>query len=157
MKKLLALMIFVLSFSTFSFAQTRYGTYINDRFSFSVLYPPGLLKMQPPPENNDGRTFLSRDSSVEMRAWGQYNAFSRTLREEYEDALKGFGEKPSYMMLGKSSFVLSGIKEGKIFYQKTLYRKNNDAFYTLTIEYPQTQRKKYDPIVTRISNSFRLV
>jgi serine/threonine-protein kinase len=113
--------------------------------------------MQPPPENNDGRTFLSRDSSVEMRAWGQYNAFSRTLREEYEDALKGFGEKPSYMMLGKSSFVLSGIKEGKIFYQKTLYRKNNDAFYTLTIEYPQTQRKKYDPIVTRISNSFRLV
>jgi hypothetical protein len=157
MKKLLALLIFALSFASLSFAQTRYGTYANDRFAFSVLYPSGVLKMQPPPENNDGRTFLSYDSSVEMRVWGQYNALNRSLREEYVDAQKAFDSEPSYKVLGNSSFVVSGIKNGKIFYQKTLYRKSNDAYYTLTFEYPQAQRKKYDPIVTRISKSFRLI
>jgi len=74
-------------------------------------------------------------------------------------ALKGFDTKPAYMVLGTSSFVVSGIKAGKIEYVKTLYKRTDKlgVFYTLTITYPVAERKKYDAIVTHIANSFKTI
>ncbi|HYJ92465.1 MAG TPA: hypothetical protein VEV84_14240, partial [Pyrinomonadaceae bacterium] len=128
-------------------------------FFFTVDYPPDLLKMQPLPDNDDGATFLSEGGFAEMRFWGQYNAEGQTLRERYEMTLKGFDTKPSYMVLGKSSFVVSGIKDGKIVYIKTLYRKTDKlgAYYTLTMTYPEAERKKFDAVVTHIANSFKTI
>jgi hypothetical protein len=157
MRKIIFLFVISSSLGTVALGQLKYGSYTNDRFFFSVDYPTNLLEMQPQPENNDGRTFLSGDKSVEMRVWGQYNAESLTLREKYNLALKGFDSKP-YMFLGKSGFVVSGIKNDKIIYLKMLYRKDKDldVYYTLTIEYPASKRKEYDGVVTRIANSFKI-
>jgi hypothetical protein len=156
-----AILTFILfaAFGSIAYGQLKYETYTNERFFFSIDYPSGLLKMQPPPENSDGRTFLSVDNSLEMRVWGQYNIEPLTLREKYNLALKGFDTKPKYMVLGKSSFVVSGIKNEKIIYLKTLYRKDKDVdvYYTLTIEYPVLKRKEYDTIVTHIANSFKII
>ena len=142
-------------FAVIAPAQDKFSTYSNDRFFFSIEYPSDLLKLQPPPENNDGATFLSSDG-VEMRVWGQYNAESKTLQERYERDLKGFTEKPTYMALKRDWYVLSGVKDGKIFYQKTLIRrKDGDVFFTFTLEYPTIQKGKFDPVVKRISDSFK--
>jgi hypothetical protein len=159
MKRAILLLVVMVGFASVAVGQIKYKTYTNDRFFFSIEYPISLLKMQPPPENRDGRTFLSSDNSVEVRVWGQYNAESLTLREKYDLALKGFDGKPTYMVLGKSSFVISGIKDEKIVYLKTLYRKDKDAdvYYTFTIEYPVSKRKEYDPVVTHIANSFKII
>ena len=94
-----------------------------------------------------------------MRVWGQYNALSETLDQKYNATLKSFDTKPSYMVLGKSSYVVSGIKGDKIVYIKTLYQKGRDTdmYGTFTIEYPLIDYKRYDPIVTRIANSFKIV
>ena len=159
MKKSLSVWVLILASCLAASGQHKYENYTNDRFSFSIEYPSDLLKMQPPPENEDGRTFLSAHNAVEMRVWGRYNALSETLRQKYLTTLKGFDSKPSYMVLGKSSFVVSGVKEGKIVYIKTLHRKDKEAevYYTLTIQYPESRRREYDPIVTRIANSFKII
>jgi hypothetical protein len=159
MKKLSLLPIFVLFGCASAIAQTKYSTYTNDRFHFSIDYPSALLKMQPPPENDDGRTFLSSDGSVEMRVWGQYNALSETLKGKYDATLKSFPDKPSYMVLGPKRYVVSGIRDGKIVYVKTLYQKgkNSDVFYTLTIEYPAADKTRWDAVVTHIANSFSII
>ena len=159
MRKVIFLFFVFLAFGSAAFGQTQYESYTNDRFFFSIDYPSDLLKMQAPPENNDGRTFQSEDSSVEMRVWGQYNAEFLALGEKYNLALKGFDTQPTYMVLGKSSFVVSGIKGGKIVYVKTLYRKSRstDAYYTLTIEYPVSKRKEYDSVVRHVATSFKLI
>lgn len=137
-------------------AQNKFSTYSNDRFFFSIDYPSDLLEMQPPPENNDGRTFLSADGQVEMRVWGQYNAEEKTLGERYATDLKSFTEKPAYMVLKRDWYVLSGMKNGKIFYEKTMVRrKGGDVFFTFTIEYPANQKTKFDQIVKRIADSFK--
>jgi len=158
MIKTISVSISILAFGLAVVGQVSFRSYTNDRFSFSIDYPASF-KMQPPPENEDGRTFKSKDGATEMRVWGQYNAESLTLGEKYNLALKGFNTKPSYMVLGKTSFVVSGLKEGKIVYIKTLYRKgkDTDVYYTLTIEYPASQRNAYDSTITRIANSFKLI
>jgi hypothetical protein len=159
MRKLVFISIVIAAFCSLAFGQIKYDNYTNDRFFFAIDYPSDLLKMQPPPENEDGRTFLSGDGQVEIRVWGQYNALSESLRQRYLTTLKGFDTKPSYVILEGSSFVISGVKEKKIVYIKTMYRKDRDTdiFYTLTIEYPSIRRKEFDPIVTRIANSFKIV
>jgi hypothetical protein len=44
------------------------------------------------------------------------------------------------------------MEDGKIFYQKTLLR--GDAFKTFIIEYPESDRAKFDSITSRIARSF---
>ena len=62
------------------------------------------------------------------------------------------------MVLKPSRYIVSGVRDGKIVYVKTLYRKGKgtDAFYILTIEYPAADKAKWDAIVTHISNSFTI-
>ena len=159
MKKPLIIFAVILALAGFALAQQKYEKFTNDRFFFVVDYPTDLFKMQPLPDNDDGATFLSSDGSVEMRVWGQYNAENQTLRERYLMSLKGFDTKPTYMVLGSTSFVVSGIKDDKIEYVKTLYKRTDKlgVYYTLTITYPASARKKYDSIVTHIANSFRTI
>lgn len=140
----------------FAAAQTKYSSYTNDRFFFTVEYP-SVLKMQPAPENNDGRTFLSADGKVELRAWGQFNVLDYELEDKYHEDAGFSGASISYRTLMKNGFVLSGTIGDQIYYQKTLRHKFEDAdvFYTFTIKYPQTEKKRYDAVVKRIAASFK--
>jgi hypothetical protein len=161
MKTLLYCLGILLLGAVHSYAQNKFSTYNNERFVYSIEYPSDLLKMQPPPENGDGRLFESEDGAVRMLVWGQYNALVRTWNEEYEFDLKGFGSKPTYTIIKPDWFVISGIKDGKISYQKTLRRTMHqklgrlDVFYKFTIEYPSSSAAKLGPVVKRISASFR--
>ena len=137
-------------------AQVKYATYENTRFGFSIDYPL-TLTMQPAPFNNDGRAFVSKDKDVEMVAWAHYNALFRSVQSEFDEELKSYGDSVTYKRMLKDSFVISGAKDGRIFYQKTLYYKFKltDVFFIFQIDYPVEQRKLYDAAVERISRSFR--
>jgi hypothetical protein len=160
MKKL-AIIFSILLFSTFVCGQTKYKTYHNARFGYSISYPSDLLA---PNKEEDmpasGKIFLSKDRNVaEMRVFAHFNALFHTLDEQFKEDLKSYGaEKVTYKVLLKNSFVISGIKDGKIFYQKTLFRRikeDLEVFYTFTIEYKESERQKYDSAVRKIVESFR--
>ena len=154
-----SILLAILVFSAVAFSQTKYKTYSNARFGFSILYPYELLQIQLPSFTGDGRIFVSKDKSTEMRVWGEFNALFRTVPEQYQENLADYREKNvTYKVLLKNGFVISGIKDNKIFYQKTLYHRFNedvDVFYTFTIEYKKSDRKKFDPIVKEIAESFK--
>lgn len=156
MKSSIFITLLIAAATVVTTAQARYSTYDNDRFYFSIQYPSDLLTMQPPPANNDGRTFLSTDGKVELRAWGQFNALERTLKQQYEDALSE-NRGVTYNVLGSNSFTISGRSAGRIYYQRTLYRKSGDTevFYTFTIAYPTSMKTKMDAVVKRIAKSFK--
>ena len=46
-----------------------YKKYCNARFDFCVEYPASFVNL-PPPENNDGLTFLSTDKKTKILAFG---------------------------------------------------------------------------------------
>ncbi|TIU56495.1 MAG: hypothetical protein E5W30_13275, partial [Mesorhizobium sp.] len=62
------------------------------------------------------------------------------------------GYKITYSKAGKDWAVLSGIKDGKIFYERRLFGKDG-VIRTVWIEYPQAVKSKYDPLVGAIAGS----
>ncbi|MBX3292174.1 MAG: hypothetical protein KF881_04670 [Acidobacteria bacterium] len=135
-------------------AQVKYTSYVNDRFEFLVEYPSSILTPQRPPENGDGRTFKSKDNKIEMRVWGQNNALFRSVEEQFAEAKRQCG-KTNYERVGAMLFAFSCVKNGRVIYQKTLYRESDDVFINFLIDYPLREKKRFDPIVTRIANSMR--
>ncbi|CAN5514210.1 hypothetical protein BH10ACI2_BH10ACI2_15610 [soil metagenome] len=151
--------LLVAAFTQIAGAQTKYDIYSNARFNYEIEYPVGVLTPQEEAPNGDGRIFISKDKTAEMRVWGQYNALFDTIKKAYLSDLKERPTGVSYKALLKGSYVISGSRDGKIFYQKTmLHGKDGDSgavFCTFTIEYKTADKAKFDPIVKRISRSFK--
>ena len=139
--------------------QTKFESYDNARFEYSIQYPVDILTPQDEAQNGDGRAFLSPDGTVKMLVWGQYNALFDTLKKAYLSDLRERSKGVTYKALLKKSYVISGVKDGKIFYQKTMLNgKDGDGgavFATFTIEYDKADKSKYDPVVRKIAASFK--
>lgn len=138
---------------TSAYAQTKYKTYSNARFGYSISYPSNLLDPQGEAENGDGQKFLAKDGSAEMLVYGGYQAYPEdTLKKRYREAVEELGVGATYKVAKSNWFVVSGKKDGKIVYVKTIL--NKDIFLTFRIEYDETKRKTYDTVTTRIVKSF---
>jgi hypothetical protein len=151
-----ALMLLVLSCCTIAAAQKTitYDSYCNARFEYCVSYPTGILIPEPVAGNGDGRRFWTKDQEVKMMVYGRNNALDQKLAELYAMESTDKAEHAvSYKLKKKSWFVVSGIENDKVFYQKTILR--NDQFLTFRIEYPRNQRKLFDPITAKIAASFK--
>lgn len=132
------------------FVQGGYSTYANARFGYSISYPANILIPQGEAENGDGQAFRSRDGHAEMRVFGRYNAMNETLRSAFASAQEG--KSVTYKLLKGNFYVISGHKDGKIFYEKTMLK--GDTFKTFMIEYDESEASTYDSITARIVRSF---
>ena len=61
----------------------------------------------------------------------------------------------SYRRVTSKFFVLSGIRRGTIFYRRCNAGRHSMRLACFDIAYPQTERRKWDNIVTRMSRSLR--
>jgi hypothetical protein len=138
-------------------AQVRYSTYHNARFDYSISYPVNILVPQGESVNADGQRFVSKDGRTEMLVYGSHNSLNQSLREVYEDESNRTAEHPnrviSYQILRQDWFVVSGVENGRVFYQKTMFR--NSVFKTFRIEYDEQQKRTFDPITVAIARSFK--
>jgi hypothetical protein len=126
-----------------------YWTYSNARYRFSIAYPAYLLVPQGEADNGDGQRFVSKDGSVTLVAFGS-NRLDKSLRDEFQSAQAD--REVTYKVLKRDMFVVTGMANGKIFYQKTLLR--GDVFKTFIIEYPEAKRASFDAVTARIARSF---
>lgn len=134
-------------------AEQTYHTYSNSRFEYSISYPKELLFPQGEAENGDGQKFLSKEADASLLVYGSHNINAQTIKERYREESRGGTKVVSYRVLKDNWFVVSGYISGNIFYQKTIL--NNDQFKTFYFEYPETKKKTYDPVVKRLSSSFK--
>lgn len=136
--------------------QVTYRTYHNARFEYSISYPVNVLVPQGEPVNHDGQKFLSRDGKTEMLVYGSHNSLNQSLREVYDESGRT-AEHPNrmvtYHVLRTDWFVVSGVENGRVFYQKTMLR--NGIFKTFRIEYDEDQKQTFDPITAAIARSFK--
>ncbi len=127
--------------------------YCNSRFAFCIDYPSNLT-MQPAPDNDDGRTFKSKDGRVKMLAYGSNNSLLEKLETRFRaESSSSDTRKVTYKLFKPDFFVISGIENKNVFYQKVLFE--NDGYKTFLITYPVTQKKIYDSISAKISASFK--
>lgn len=137
-----------------------YSTYANARYGFSIAYPQQLLKPQDESDNSDGRIFVSSDNNAELRSYGCHaikaDGSTQSVFEEYNDALEEYSPKNNavvtYKKLGANWFVISGVRNNKVFYRKTLGKRGD--FMTFIIEYPVSMKSTYDAVTENVATFF---
>ena len=150
MKTLFALLIFL---SSSVLAHSAMQQYCNARFAFCIDYPSNFV-MQAAPENDDGRTFKSKNGLVKMLAYGSNNSLMEKLETRFNaESSSSDTRKVMYRLFKPDFFVISGVENKKVFYQKVLFK--NDEYKTFLITYPLSQKKTYDSITAKIAASFK--
>ncbi|HLM60545.1 MAG TPA: hypothetical protein VK308_07070 [Pyrinomonadaceae bacterium] len=151
--KIFLLLLTVILLSQVVFGQTDYKTYANARYGYSISYPADLLEPQGESDNGDGQVF--KNSDAEMRVYGSNSVLGETLEKQYWKLLKNYGKSIAYKTFREKFFVVSAIRNDKIFYQKT-FENSDGVFITFEIEYKKSERAKYDKVVTKIVKSFKI-
>ena len=131
-------------------------TYQNDRYGVTVEYPD-FFKPEPPPDSDDGRTFKSGDGA-EFLVFASFNTLDFDLAAFQDFTLKNLDpdEAITYQAHGRDWFVISGTKgTGAVFYERHLLSHQGEMTNGFVITYPASLKPKYDPIVARMSKSFR--
>ena len=135
-------------------ADQGWTTYVNDRFGTTLSYPTDAFVMQPPPDNDDGRTLLSADGA-QILVFGGYNIDNQTLAAKRASLTGPDYAGVAYRAAGKTWFVVSGHRAADgvdtIFYEK--YIVSAETIHSLIVTYPAALKARYDPIAARVADS----
>jgi serine/threonine-protein kinase len=147
------ILAFAASLLTLSAQAEGWRSYHNTRFGVTAEAPADWT-MGAAPENNDGRVFVSPDKSAEIVISG---IFSISPREEEiaSRLVPNEGETVTYKKRGAASVVVSGIKGDRIFYRKSMLSCHGAIWNDLSIEYPASEKAKYDAVVAHLASSLR--
>jgi hypothetical protein len=134
----------------------QWTTFVGDRFGTTIDYPAGFLAMQPPPGNDDGRTFRSADGAVTLLVFGQFNidGLDGPAMMERDRDWGGY-EQVTYQSAKADRYVLSGYSGDRVFYRAARIDAGTGVVHVFEIEYPAAEKAVWDPIVTRMAKSFR--
>jgi hypothetical protein len=125
--------------------------YRNVPRQFTISYPVIFVVSKPPPTNGDGRTFEARDKHAHLSCWSAPLDVGETIDSLYARDTGGHQEA-SYKALRKTWYVVSGEKDRVIYYKKVILGR--DSYISFSLEYADSERQTYDPLVGPISRSF---
>jgi len=132
------------------------ATYFNPRYGFTLSDPTAQFKPQEP-LSDDGRVWVSHDGNAKLLAGALPNADGMNLREYREFLLKQSypGAAIDYAPVRDTWFVLSGTREGTMFYERVTFTCGGRVINSWAILYPAGERQVYDRIVERVARSYR--
>lgn len=133
-------------------------TYTNARFAYSVDVPLSGFEPLPPPDNGDGQAWASADGLVEVSAYGSHWSATSESFDDYETLRRSFilsdDAEITYKRVTNDWFVHSGhLKDGRIFYSKTVALPGCDIAAHIYLVYPETLKSVMDGIVARMARS----
>lgn len=117
-------------------------------------YPRALFSADPQ-EPDKPQRFSAADESIYFRVMGAENTSSWTPADIKEKYLKA--DMPGDVIYERTKdefLVLSGYRDGSIFYTKVVVSDDRHTVCILDITYPRSLKKRFDGIVTRMSHSF---
>lgn len=131
--------------------------YRDAEHGFVIGYPHNVFR----PDNEDdipgARSFISRDGRAKLlvgafrnetgESMAQYRAF--ILRRSYK------GADIDYAPVRKSFFVLSGTRNGVIFYERVSFTCGGNIINSWAMVYPEEEKRFYDRVVEVVAKTYR--
>lgn len=133
-------------------ADIEYKRYWNSRFGYEIDYPTSFLIAMQEADNGDGRHFVSSDENIRLSCWGSLE-LDRSMDDEYARVLQEMGSGCTYKARKANWFVVSGIKDGNVWYKRTV--DLGEEFISFEFSYPRELLEYMNPVVTHISKSFK--
>jgi hypothetical protein len=132
------------------------ATYRNPLYGFSISYPTAEFAPQEPLAD-EGRVWASPDGSAKLLAGGLSNDDGLSLREYRDLVLRESypGAEVDYAPIRDTWFVLSGVHDGTMFYERVTFTCGGRVINSWALLYPQAERRRYDRVVEQVAQSYR--
>ena len=114
------------------------------------LVPPGWRQVHA--QSTDARIFVSPDGSARVR-FGHEAARSRSPAADLDRFVHKPGEQVTYQDRGDSWFVISGYRDGDIFYRKGNLACSGSRWNLIEFRYPREAKREMDAMVTQVAHN----
>jgi hypothetical protein len=154
----LLLLVLAAKLSVAAAAAQELATYRNERHGFSLSYPiDTFAELAHPNTNVEGRVFVSRDGNARLLAGALPNGDGMGLRDYRELLLKQSypDAQIDYAPVRDTWFVLSGTRDGVMFYERVTFTCGGRLINSWAMLYPAAERRVYDRIVEHVARSYR--
>jgi hypothetical protein len=155
--KVIAIVTLTFASNCASVAKERWATYTNPRFGTTADYPADLFTvLDPPPENGDGQGFQTTDGRAHLLIYGAWNVEGDTPKSYVDNYVDVREASVTYKQITEHFFVASGMREGKVFYDRCNFSAHPDAvIHCFSISYPEQEKTEWNSIVSHLSRSLR--
>ena len=127
--------------------------YVDPRGGTSVDFPSNIFRVDAgETERGVGKLFRTEDGRAEFSIYSVENESNDTPQSYLRNNLMIDNDMIDYRRVTGRFFVVSGIREGKVFYSRCNFRGRLHCIY---LSYPREQLRAWDRIVTRVSYSLR--
>jgi hypothetical protein len=144
----------LLTASALGAAAQDFATYRNERHGFSLSYPAGTFA---PDQSVDGGVFVSSDGNARLLAGALPNDGGMGLRDYRTFVLQQSypGAAIDYAPVRDTWFVLSGIRDGMMFYERVTFTCGGRLINSWAMLYPVAERQLYDRVVEHVARTYR--
>ncbi len=132
------------------------ATYRNPLYGFTLSYPTAFFTPQEPLAE-EGRVWISPDGNARLLAGGLPNAEGLSLRAYRDLVMRESypGANVDYAPVRDTWFVLSGTRDGMIFYERVTFTCGGRVINSWALLYPEAERRVYDRITEAVARSYR--
>ena len=124
---------------------------VDSEIGLSVDYPNGVFETYSgPTDRHPGKRFRSTDGKAEFAYYAFENKAGETPSSYLKRTLVIEQRKLIYQRIGRRFFVISSVRNGRIFYSRCIFGPRVRCIY---LEYPAADKRAWDMTVTRISHS----
>ena len=134
-----------------------WSEYRNERFGLSLSFPTRIFRLERAADAGDGQLFTSKDGRAKLLVGALENNehHSPSTYQQFIARRSYPGFDIDYAPVGRSWSVLSGERDGTIFYEKVIFSCGGGVINSFAMMYPTAQRELYDAIVEGIEDTFR--
>jgi hypothetical protein len=135
----------------------EWRTFFVPNLGTRVEYPAGIFSVSKgEPEIGTGEQFSTADGRAQLSIYSRPNVAGETPSAYLQHNLRYPRSAIAYERVTRSFFAISTETDNTIYYSRCNFSWNaGGAIHCFDLMYPQTEKKEWDGLVTRISRSLR--
>ena len=132
--------------------------YRNAKFGFSLRIPEDVFAPSTTPNAEGGGMWVSRDGQARLVAAAQPNETQESLQSYRKFLMTQTYENATfdYTPMRDNWFVLSGTKDGRMFYERVTFACDGRYIYGWQLQYPVAERQRYDRVVEAVHRNYKV-
>jgi hypothetical protein len=133
-----------------------WATLKNERHGFTIAYPVDVFEQKAAPTADEGRVLVSKDGKAKLLVGAFSNEDDSSLDQYRQFLLDGQwkGAAIDYAPVRKKWFVLSGPRDGQIFYERVSFTCGGKLINSWAMVYPEVDRKLYDRVLEAVAKTY---
>jgi hypothetical protein len=134
-----------------------WGQYRDREAGVAFDFPGHVFAIDSAEQSRQGTVFTSTDGRARIRVFGFVNEAGDTPARYLRRVARPEDANFTYVRTTSRFFVASGTRDGMIFYRRCNFAGGSGQVGCLQLDYPQGDKRAFDPVVTRISRSLRVM